>query len=929
VDQGVPSSGELLVAAQSGDPSERVALQGAALTRGNLLVEPIEAGQENFGDVLLGQTVLRSFRVSNPTQQPSGVLALTTRNGFELAPPGEGGCEPGVTELGNGQSCSVEVSFTPSSRGARSGALTVDSPLAGAKSLTLSARGTSAPVLEAETGTGDSLVDFGRVTTGSRGTRTITVRNAGDEPLPPPTLEVTGSSPAQVAAFSVESGCTLELAAAATCEVVLRFAPEAAVPYAASLDLSAASGQRSSVLLLGEALEPGRLVLAPAEGVSPDFGDVGVGQSVTRAFSVTNPGGGASGALSVVTDDSQFVVQAEACATAGADGLGDGESCVFDVSFTPTTNVAIEARLSVQSASSGETGLAMNGRGRLAAALATSTTERDLGRANIGEPSGPANQFTWTIDNTGDLPSGALSVTNSNPGDFDITVDTCSGGPVPGAGSCALTIVFAPDAAGDVTTRITVDDVAGAQSVPLTVTGFGVQLAAPGERCVATSDCMEGVCTAGVCCNTDCNLTCQTCATGQCLEQSAQEPCGNAGGVCFGVEQCSLPAGEGCVNSDQCGGGLDCKQCRAGGRQCTAPDACCGGCAAGYQCVDGACGCPVQADGRTQLDCGNGLCAINRENACCPGDAPAGCNCDPTDNRCKECLVNAHCTDVLVGGLATCSAQRSCNYSCPAGTFECQGACVPNGTCCGGCPGGQDCIAGQCRIEIGGVCTFGGTPCASGSCTGGRCCAPGCGDGCFPDGTCSCPAGQQFARGQCRAGSGTSCMTDEQCATTCVSFFVDADGDTFGDPLTVQRYCGSPPADVAVVSNDDDCCDAVATINPGLTEPVSFVVGIENCPFSWVLHDYNCDGVARYRDHRNSEWSGTCDQVELAGNDGSIPCAERGGISNFQAELFGLGPLFDENDNARLCGNSSVQHIHCEVVGGVCTGNPQLAPPCL
>jgi hypothetical protein len=929
VNAGQPSAGELIIAAQSGNPSQTIALQGVALTRGNLLVEALAAGQENFGDVLLGEAVSRTFRISNPTQQASGVLALTTRNGFELAPPAEGACEIGVTELGNGQSCTVGVRFAPSSRGARTGAVTVDSPLAGAKSLTLSGRGVSAGVLAADTGTGDSLVDFGRVTTGASGSRTITVRNAGDQPLAPPQLEVTGD---QAAAFSVESGCITELAAEATCPVVLRFAPQAAVPHAVSLDQVGAAGQRTNLLLLlGDALEPGRLVLAAADGAAPDFGDVAVGQTTLRTFSVTYPEEGVSGALTVATDDSQFVVQADTCAAAGVDGLATGETCSIDVAFTPTTNVATEARLSVSASSSGETGIALTGRGRLPSALAATTTERDLGRANLGQPSGLQNQFTWTVRNTGDLASGALSVTNENPDDFDITVDTCSDVAVPGAGSCELTIVFAPDSPGELFTRIEVVDATSALPVPvpLTVTGFGVQLAAPGERCVVSTDCMAGVCTGGVCCNTDCDLTCQTCATGECVAQSDQEPCGNAGGVCFGVEQCALPTGSGCATSDQCGGGLQCKACRGGGNQCTAPDACCGGCIAGHQCVNGQCGCPPQADGRPPLDCGGGLCAINRADACCPGSPPAGCNCDTSDNRCKECLVNAHCTDGLIGGIATCTPQRSCNYTCPAGTFECQGACVPNGTCCGGCPDSQDCVQGQCRIQTGETCTFGGLACVSGNCSGGRCCNAGCNSGCFPDGTCGCPPGQQFARGQCRGGSGATCINDEQCASTCVSFFTDADGDTFGDPSSLQRFCGSPPATADVVSNDDDCCDTVAAIRPGGQTFLGFVEGADTCPIGWVEHDFNCDGVARYRDHRNSEWSGRCDQTDLEGNDPSIPCAQRGGVSRFQADLFGLGELFDANDNARLCGNSSVQHIHCEVVGGVCTGSPQLAPTCL
>ena len=128
---------------------------------------------------------------------------------------------------------------------------------------------------------------------------------------------------------------------------------------------------------------------------------------------------------------------------------------------------------------------------------ATTATERDLGRANIGQPSGPDNEFVWTISNGGDLPSGALGVTNANPADFDVTAETCSTAAVAGAGTCTVTIVFAPDAAGDRSTTVSVTD-GGGQSVALQVTGFGVQLAAPREACLTTNYCMSGVCTVGV-----------------------------------------------------------------------------------------------------------------------------------------------------------------------------------------------------------------------------------------------------------------------------------------------------------------------------------------------------------------------------------------------------------------------------------------------
>jgi centrosomal CEP192-like protein len=931
VSEGQPSAGELLLSAQGGSPFERIALQGVALTRGNLVVEAVQAGREDFGDVLIGERESGVFRVSNPTQQASGALTLTGRNGFELQPLSEtGACVFGVTELANGQSCTVQASFAPSTRGAKLGAITVDSPLAGAKSLGLRGRGIAPGVLEVDSGSDQAVLDFGRVTTGGSANQTLTVRNAGDEVLQAPTLRVTGTSPGQAAAFSYESGCTGPLAAQAQCQIVLAFAPAAVVPYAASLELVAAPGEPpSSVLLLGEALEPGRLVLAPAGGATADFGDVAVGGSQTRSFTVTNPAGGeASGAVSVRTDDSQFVVAADTCAAAGAAGLAAGASCSFDVAFSPTTNTATGARLSVLAAASGETGIAVSGRGRLPAALAATTTERDLGRANLGQPSGPGNQFTWTVNNGGDLPSGAPSVSIDNSADFIITTDTCSNVPVAGGGSCTLTIAFTPNTAGDRTARIVVTDAGSGLTVPLTVTGFGVQLAAPGEACLATSDCSEGVCTAGKCCDQECGLTCQSCATGQCLALSGQEPCGSSGGVCFGLEQCRLPADAGCTTSAQCGGGLECKQCRTGGSQCTAPDACCGGCAAGYQCVDGVCGCPLQANGNQQLDCGGGLCALDRANACCPGSPPAGCNCDPSDNLCKECLQNNQCTSGPANSVGQCNVDRTCSYSCLPGFKPCNGACIANASCCGGCGAGQNCQNGQCTLPDGNTCTPGGVVCASGNCAAGRCCPLSCGNGCNAQGSCSCPAGQDFLQGACRKRDGQTCNPSlNECATTCTSWYPDVDNDGFGDRTSgvVQSNCGTQAPAPFIASNNRDCCDVSDLVSPGQVTPMTEFTLVDNCPSSWKNHDYDCNDVVEYSGLRVSN-ALSCEEAfpGVACNQRSYVFAGSNNPLGFTEEN-----IFDSNGDASQCGSSSLEYHRCQQQAGECATTFALAPPCL
>jgi hypothetical protein len=763
VQEGVAAVGALLLQTANGEQTQRVALSGRGLVGGSLLVEAVTAGEEDFGPVVLGDTLERSFRVSNPSMQESGPLTLQASSGFQLQlTPEAGACTPDVTTLRSGDSCTVRVSFTPTLRGPSQGALTVDSQLAGATSLALLGAGVAPAQLGTSTGAADeAVVDFGRVTSGSVRQQTITLINRGDQALPPPTIEVTGAT--EATAFAFESGCAEPLGFEQTCELTLTFAPTVTGPHSATLELGAEPGGRASLLLRGEAREPGRLTLAAEAEGGQDFGDVAVGSSLARSFTLTNPGDVASGVLTIRSDDSQFVVDSGACGLLPG-GLGAGESCGFQVSFAPASNALTEARLAVLSPVAGETGLAVTGRGRSPGALAATRTERDLGRANIGEPSGPTNEFAWTVNNPGDLPSGPLTVDNTNPDDFDVTADTCSGAEIPGGGSCIVTTVFAPDAEGTRTSDIVVSDPASAQAVTLQVTGFGVRLAEPGEACLVNSDCAGGLCSGGACCNQVCNGTCQTCETGQCLPQNSQEPCGNGSGVCFGVNQCQLPAGEACATDAECGGNLVCKTCRFGGRQCTPPDACCGGCAAPFECVGGTCDCPLQNDGLQQLNC-SGVCAINRENACCPGSEPPGCNCDPQDNLCKECLLPSDCPAGPAGTVPSC-VNDQCQYDCDTaeGFSSCNGTCIGPGQCCtnqqcpnlctqcntatntcqavtpgtqGRCALGEVCQSQQC-VELPGLGDACDGECSQGTCHLGLCCQEECagGEGCDAQGRC-------------------------------------------------------------------------------------------------------------------------------------------------------------------------------------------------
>jgi hypothetical protein len=723
-------------------------------------------------------------------------------------------------------------------------------------------------------------LNFGRVLTGASGVRSLVIANSGDQPLPPPRLQLTGNIPDQVVAFSFESQCSAPLALGDACNVNLTFAPTTATPHAVTLSVSSPGGD-TSVLLLGEAQVPGSLVLAAADG-SPDFGDVPIGTTATRSFSIANPGPTPSGRLTISSDNNRFEVNLGDCDPADSQGLSEGSSCTVDVSFTPADNLLQVANLSVQSPGSGRAGLQLSGRGRQPAAL-SATGNRDLGRANVATDAltQPENEFTWTVDNQGDLPTGTLVVDNDNGAEFVIRDDSCSGSVVPGRASCQMTIRFRPSAAGNRVARVVVSDPENGRSLTLALTGLGVQLAGLGESCV-NAECAAGVCTRGVCCDRACDRTCQVCsAQGQCVDQSNQEACGD-GAACFGVDNCKLPGGRACSQQggdtqcgsgncerrlggsgagdrvcclDDCGDDLECNasnrcsECTTGQRRCNngSPQLCNDGfwqdgtpCAGNLSCVnDGECGCT----GSTPRQCSAELCVAGDE--CCQdtdcSDPCQGCNtnshaCGPLGNRPDRCpggqLCNAQlqCVDCndgdtrcVQGGRQQCNNGVWQNASCP-GNLQCQGQ-------------------GSCACTAGTACN---NVCVNTAEDENNC--GQCGSVCA--GTC--------VSGVCRAPDGASCNGNVDCAGgLCQAWAFDRDNDGFGLQSTQRRICGAqPPSDqpggagvwrqvneAVPVNHRFDCCDTDADASPS---QLNFREGARNgC--AGPPGDFNCDGREELR----------------------------------------------------------------------------------
>jgi hypothetical protein len=840
-------SAELVVETDGAEPL-RVGLVGRGLGKGTLVVAASTTGEEDFGDVLLEQGSSRVFLVSNPGTQPSGVLSLATSGSFELGAPELGDCLEGETSLVNGESCTVHVSFKPTLRQPEAGALTISSALAGATRLDLKGRGILPATFDMS-----KEVNFGRVLTNASAERTITLKNAGDVPLEPPSVEVTSSAPNQAEAFRVDNGCSAPLAFGEQCGLTVTFDPTDAVPHSANLVLTSASGT-SNVLLLGEALTPGSLVLAAAGG-GADFGDVPLGTTVNRSFTLSNPGDLASGRLTISSDDSHFLVNLGDCNQGPQEGLVDGSGCTFSVAFTPDSSDPLVANLSVQSPGAGRAGLQIRGRGRSRAVLAA-TGNRDLGRANIGRPPTAANQFTWTVNNNGDLASGALRVTRGSVTEFQISADTCSNAPIAGHSSCTMQIGFVPaEPPGARTESIVVTDSATNRTVTLVLTATSVRVANPGQSCI-NAECASGVCTDGVCCDRACDRTCQQCsATGVCADQSAQQQCGNGAARCFGVDQCLLPTGQACGADSDCGGGALCKQCQGGGRQCTAPNVCCGGCPGNQACTNGSCGCSAQ-----QIDCGGGLCIPrNTANVCCPSapQCPTNLPACTNDGRCVQCTAG---NSAACGPCATCNATTNTCTPRPRGTT---GVCPQAGQVCDGagacfapaCGLASSPACGTCRTCQDFTCRNAnqGTNCGAGpsecsnqdTCNAqGQCQANDRTGSCTSQPAGSCSGGQCAACNGCAIG--TTCVANGTVNTANACQICDTARSRTAFSIRNGANCGSGPSEC---SNQDTCnaqgqCQAndrtgSCTSQPGGSCSGGQCVGCNGCAIGGICRANN------------------------------------------------------------------------------------------
>jgi alpha-tubulin suppressor-like RCC1 family protein len=455
--------------------SEAITVSGTAVTLASIAFTLPVANPYDFGTL----TTSAAQGTVTYTVQNSGGQAATSFAASALTAPFSyvGGTYPGTggtcnTTLAAGASCTMVLGFKPTAAGSFSGTLTVTAH-DGSATQTISRNFQGVGVLPALLTISDGpTYDFGSKVAASTTDRSFVITNTGSASA----TVIAGSGLSAPLTFKGGSfpgtggNCTATLAPAATCTVVVRFAPTVAGVTTQTMTLDYNDGgiaTSSSIGVTGTGFLQATLVITTPVADPYDFGVKTVGAAETDVtITVQNNGNGGASAMVASGLATPFHFKGGNYPGTGGDcgaTLAAAATCTMVVSYLPIAPVTSTDTLVLSYA---------DGSG------ATATLSRDIegtagNAAVLSISDGPTYDFgsktigtntdqIFTVSNTGGstatviagsgLAAPFLFLGGSYPG----TGGTCSTSLSAGA-TCTMVVRFTPSAGGGFADTIILD----------------------------------------------------------------------------------------------------------------------------------------------------------------------------------------------------------------------------------------------------------------------------------------------------------------------------------------------------------------------------------------------------------------------------------------------------------------------------------------
>jgi hypothetical protein len=456
----------------SGNP-QKVTLTGTGLADAPAAIATPDS--LNLGTQAEGTTSPTAFTVildnigNEPFDASNVAITGTNAGDFQIYAPGSN-CSGNIVVPG--RNCQIQVTFTPTAAGTRTGALTFTNA-GGTQTVNLTGTGVTATL---------ALVV-------SPATLTYQTQQKGVQ-SPGQNVWLINTGTAAINVATVVSGSTDYLAegcASTTiqpntaCELSVFFTPTVTTTDNSTVKVTSnAAGSPQTITLNGTgaagaaAMEfsPGNLTFnsqVKATASANQFVEL----FNNSASTVTGiPAIAASG-----TNASDFTISSNSCTAT----LGAGSACSFNVSFKPGAAGAATAAVSI-SDSAGTQTLALAGYG---VAATTGAVVQDSNLFFPSETASPTKLFVSptqfvTFQNTGNTPISISSVAlgGTDPGDFAISSAGCSTvTPLAAFASCNTGVQFTPTVAGKLTATVTITyTLAGGSptNAVIALTGTGV-----------------------------------------------------------------------------------------------------------------------------------------------------------------------------------------------------------------------------------------------------------------------------------------------------------------------------------------------------------------------------------------------------------------------------------------------------------------------
>ena len=358
-------------------------------------------------------------------------------------------CQPSVAA---GASCTINVTFSPTTIGPLTGTLTLTDNASGSPQVVqLSGTG----VLPAPNVSPAGL-SFGNQLVGTvSASQPVTVTNTGPAALSFTSLAISSG-------WTQSNNCLPSVAANASCTINVSFSPTAGGLQSGALTLTDnAINSPQTVSLSGTGLAP----VVSLSATSLNFAGQSVSTtSASQPVTLTNTGTGTLISLTI-TSSGDFA-QTNNC----AGSVAPTASCMINVTFTPTAIGSRTGTLTLtDSASDSPQMINLSGTG-LGATASLSASSLTFPSQLVGTTS---SSQQITLQNTGNTALSITSITlgGSNPGDFSLS-QTC-GNSVAAGSNCTLTVTFTPTARGARSATVSIVDNAADSPQTISLTGTG------------------------------------------------------------------------------------------------------------------------------------------------------------------------------------------------------------------------------------------------------------------------------------------------------------------------------------------------------------------------------------------------------------------------------------------------------------------------